>query len=123
VTPILTKSYKAEAAVAGRRIVKFGTADNQVIQAAAVADLSVGIAERVGAAINEQCDVIVAGIAECQAGGAITRGDFLTSDATGKALASAPAAGVNNRVVGIALASGVLDDFIPVLLAQGRIQG
>jgi hypothetical protein len=67
--------------------------------------------------------VIVAGIAECQAGGAITRGDFLTSDATGKALASAPAAGVNNRVVGIALASGVLDDFIPVLLAQGRIQG
>lgn len=122
-TPILTKSYKAEAAVAGRRIVKFGSADNQVLQAAAVGDLSFGVSEQVGAAINAQCDVIVSGIAWTQAGGAITRGDFVTSDATGKALASAPAAGVNNRVVGVALASAVLDDFFPVLVAPGRIQG
>lgn len=122
-TPILTKSFKAEAAITGRRIVKFGTADGQVVHAAAVADAMFGISERVGAPINVQCDVIVAGIAECQAGGAITRGDLLTSDANGKALAAAPGAGVNNRVIGIAQVSAALDDFFPVLVVPGRIQG
>jgi Uncharacterized conserved protein (DUF2190) len=67
--------------------------------------------------------VTVAGIVELRAGGAVARGDWLTADGSGKAVAAAPAAGTNNNVIGRALASGVLNDVIPVLLAPGRIQG
>lgn len=117
------KSYKAEAAVEGNRIVKFGAADNQVVKAAAVGDSLLGVSENVDTAINEQCDVVLVGIADVRCGGAVARGDWLTSDANGKAVVPAPAAGVNNNVIGRALAAGVLDDIVPVLLSQNRIQG
>lgn len=117
------KSYKAEAAVEGNRIVKVGAADNQVLKGAAVGDALIGVSENLDTPINENCDVVLVGVADVRCGGAVARGDWLTSDANGKAVAAAPAAGVNNNVVGRALASGVLDDIIPVLLAQNRIQG
>lgn len=121
--PVLTKSYKAEAAISAYRILKLGANDDQVLQGAAVGDALIGVSNEVGAAINERQDVIQAGIAEVACGGAVTRGDFLTSDANGKAVAAAPAAGVNNNVIGRALQSGVADDVIRVLVAPGRIQG
>ena len=121
--PILIKSFKAEAAIAAYRIVKPGTADTQVLQAAAVGDALIGVSNQVAAAINEGQDVIVAGVAEIEAGGTITRGDWITTDANGKALAAAPAAGVNNNVIGRALVSAVSGDIFDVLLVPGRIQG
>lgn len=121
--PLLLKAYVAEAAIAAARIVKFGAADGQVLQAAAVGDKLIGVSNEIGPAINERCDVIRAGIADVQLGGAVARGDPITSDANGKGVAAAPAAGVNNSIIGFAETSGVLDDVIPVLIAPGRIQG
>jgi len=121
--PTLTKTFKAEAAVTKRRFVKPGAADGQVVQAAAVGDAIIGVSAEIDAAINERCDVHMAGLAEIEYGGTVARGDFLTSDATGRALAAAPGAGVNNNVGGRAMVSGVIGDIGTVLIAPGRIQG
>ena len=120
---LLAKNFVAEAAIAAYRIVKLGAADGQVLQAAAVGDALMGVQNEVNPAINERTDIIVSGIAEVHYGGAVTRGDWLTTDANGKAIAAAPGAGVNNNVIGRALVSGVLDDIGQVLIAPGRIQG
>lgn len=119
----LIKNFKAEAAVSKFRIVKFGAADEQALQAAAVGDAMFGVSLELDAAIGEPFDVALSGLADVVYGGNVARGDFLTSDANGKAVAAAPAAGVNNRVIGIAMVSGVLDDIGVVDLAPGRIQG
>lgn len=121
---ILEKNLVAEAAVAANRIVKFGTVDGQVVQAAAAGDLLVGVASRgFDAGVGERIDVMTHGIAEVKLGGVVTRGQAVTSDANGKGIAAAPAAGANARVIGIAMASGVLDDVIDVLLSQSVMQG
>jgi len=122
-TPDLIKAYRAEAAVAARRIVKHGAADGGVVQAAAVGDAIMGVSTEIGSAIGETCDVMKSGLADVVYGGAVTRGDWLTSDANGKAVAAAPGAGTNNNVIGRAEVSGVLDDIGVVYIVPGRIQG
>ena len=62
-------------------------------------------------------------IADVVLGGAVTRGDLLTSDANGAAITATAAAGTNIRVIGIALVSGVAGDIIPVLLNPTSFQG
>ena len=122
-TPGLIKSYKAEAAVEGYRIVKYGAADFQVVKGAAVGDNLIGISSSLDAAIGDMADIVKAGPAEVRCGAAVTRGDKLTTDANGKAVLAAPGAGVNNNIIAIADASGVLDDIIACTVVQGRIQG
>src|SRR5512133_80103 len=120
----IAKSYSAEGAISPCRIVKPGAADYGVLQAAAVGDKLVGITvPLVSAATGDTVDVIHDGIADLQLGGTVTRGDLLTSDATGQGVTAAPAAGTNNRVIGVALVSGVSGDIIPVLLSAGSFQG
>lgn len=120
---VLVRNYKAEAAVAANTIVKMGTADGQVVPAAAVADFSFGVSTDIAAAINERCDVIVSGIADVIYGGTVTRGALLTSDATGRATVAAPGAGTNNRIIGIAGVSGVVGDIGSVIINAGSVQG
>ena len=123
-TPTLIKNFKAGAAVAAYRIVKFGADDDHAIQGAAVGDALFGVGDELGAdAAEDSLDVTVDGIAEVEFGGTITRGGLVTSDSVGKAVAAAPATGVNNRVVGIAWVSGVSGDIGQVLLQPGQIQG
>lgn len=119
----LIKNFKAEAAVSKFRIVKFGATDEAVVQAAAVGDAMFGVSLELDAAVGEPCDVALGGLADVVYGGAVTRGDLLTSDAAGKAVAAAPTAGINNRIIGIAMASGALDDIGVVDVMPGRIQG
>lgn len=114
--PTLIKSFVAPAAVAGRKLVTFGAADGQVATASAVSDPLIGIAEKIGSRENNRVDVIVAGIAQAEAGGNITRGDVLTSDADGNVVASSAG---TDRIVGIAMANAVDGDFLDVLIAQG----
>lgn len=121
--PILRKNFIAGASVSAYRIVKFGADDNSVIQGAAVGDALLGVCDELGADSGKRIDVTLSGVAEVQYGGTVTRGDLLTSDANGKAVTAAPAAGVNNRVIGVAMVSGVLDDIGSVLIQPGRIQG
>jgi Uncharacterized conserved protein (DUF2190) len=119
----LTKSYTAEAAIAAQRIVKVGAADYGVLQAAAVGDKLIGVSTEIDATTGERIDVIHEGIADLKIGGTVARGDLLTSDASGQGVTAAPAAGTNNRTIGVALISGVTGDVIPVLVAPGSFQG
>ena len=120
---LLAKSYVAGGAITKRRIVKWGAADGAVVTAAAATDALLGIAAELDAASGARVDVHVAGIAEVELGGTVTRGDPITSDASGKGVAAAPSAGANNRIVGFAMISGVNGDIISVQIAPGRIQG
>lgn len=120
----LIKTFTASGAVPARSLVKFGAADNLVVVATAATDAIIGVSSAIDAADGEACDVHMSGIAEVRYGGAVTRGvSLLTAAAGGEAVAAAPAAGVNNRIIGVAMASGVDNDIAAVLLAPGQIQG
>ncbi|MBF8271561.1 MAG: DUF2190 protein [Magnetococcales bacterium] len=121
--PILTKAFTAGATVNPWRVVKFDSADGTVIQAAAATDALLGVANNLGAAAGNRVDVCLSGIAEVEFGGAVTRGALLTSDANGKAVAAAPAAGANNRAIGVAMVSGVSGDIGTVLINPSQTQG
>ena len=122
-TYLLDKDADAgTAAVNKHRIVKRDAADDQVIHAAAVGDAMWGVAQH-DAAIGKRVRLRIYGVSEVEYGGTVTQGDQLTSDANGKAVAAAPAAGVNNRTIGIAAVSGVTGDIGSVTLYPGQIQG
>lgn len=124
--PVLTKSFVAGGTIVPFTLVKFGADDNTVVAAAAVADFLLGVADiphQGNAVTGERVDVVVNGVAEVKYGGTITRGQLLTTDASGYAVAAAPAAGTNNRIIGVALQSGVSGDVGSVLLSQGSVQG
>lgn len=111
---LLSKSYTAGAAIAARRIVKFDSTDGTVIQAAAAADLSVGISNKqFGPASGERCDIIHSGIADLDFAGVVARGALVTADANGKGVAAA----ATNRTIGIALVTTAAGDIAPVLIA------
>lgn len=121
--PGLINSYIAEAAVSPCRIVKFGSADGQVLLGAAVSDKCFGVSDPLGAAINDRCDVICTELADVEYGGTVTRGDRLTSDSTGRAVTAAPGAGVNNYIIGVAQVSGVVGDIGSVFIFPSVMQG
>lgn len=117
----LQKTLIAGAAVAKNRIVKFGASDTAAVQAAAATDLLIGVSDNLGASSGEPFDVIIDGIALVQYGGNVTRGDLLTSDADGKAIAAAPAATASARVIGVAMVSGVSGDIGSVRIAPSSV--
>ncbi len=120
---LLARNFKAEGAIPAFTLVKPGTIDGNVLAAAAVADSIMGVTTDIPAALGERTDIILSGVADVLYGGTVARGDWLTTDASGRAVTAAPAAGVNNNVVGRALVSGVLGDVGSVTLACNRIQG
>ncbi|MEC4750044.1 capsid cement protein [Methylomicrobium sp. Wu6] len=120
----LIKNFTAQGAISAYRIAKFGSADGTVVAAAAVSDLLLGVATRVPAdASGDRVDIVLNGIAEVEYGGNVTRGAKLTADASGKAVAAAPAAGTNNQIIGIAMVSGVSGDIGSVLIIPSVLQG
>ena len=120
---VLVKNQIADAVINAFSIVKFGTTDGHIVPAAAVSDSLVGVSTDIAAAIGDRADVIVHGLADVLYGGTVTRGDLLTSDASGRAVTAAPAAGVNNVVIGVAFVSGVVGDIGAVIISQGKVQG
>lgn len=120
---LLDKNYTAEAAVGANLFVKPGSVDGKIVQAAAAADLIIGVSENIAAAAGERCDVVHVGMADLLLGGPVTRGQELTADANGKGVVAAPAAGANNRIGAIAQVSGVAGDIIPVFVTLGLKQG
>ena len=110
--PLLTKSRNAGGAITRYRITKYGAADGEVLQAAAATD-----------ALNGRVDISVNGLANVEYGGVVTRGDELTSDAVGRAVAAAPGAGSNVNIIGYAEVSGVSGDIGSVDIAKGSMQG
>lgn len=122
-SPDKTLTFDAGAAITKRRIVKPGAADLAVVQGAAATDFLIGVSTDVDSDSGDHVDVILSGVAEVEYGGNVTRGALLTSDADGKAVVAAPAAGANNRVIGIAVISGVSGDIGSVLISPHQIQG
>lgn len=123
--PGLVKSMVAEAAVLPYRVVKFGTADGQVIQSAAAADAHVGVADNLGqSTAGHRVDVVLDGMAEAEVGAGVTRGALLTADAGGRVIAAAASAGANVRVIGVAMASATAEgEIIPIAVQPGSFQG
>jgi hypothetical protein len=114
---ILEKTFVPAAAIAGNRIVKHDASDNTVVTSALATDEHLGVSTFVGADPANQdntVDVVLMGIAEVKLGGTVTRGDKLTSDAYGRAITATTE---GQRVVGIAMKSGIVDDIQPVFLA------
>lgn len=124
--PVLTKNFLAGGTIAPFTIVKFGSDDNTVVAASAVADFQLGVVDipaQGNASSGERVDVVVGGVAEVKYGGNVTRGALLTTDGSGYAVTAAPSAGTNNRIIGVAMQSGVSGDVGSVLLSQGSVQG
>lgn len=121
--PGLHKSYVAEAVINAYRIVKHGTADDKIIQSTAATDAHLGVTTELAAAIGEHTDVVKTGLANVEYGGTVTRGAPLTSDSVGRAVVAAPAAGVNNRLIGFAEVAGVVGDIGQVWIEPGLMQG
>ena len=121
--PNSIRNFLAEGAIPAFSIVKVGANDGGALAAAAATDKIIGVSTDIAAASGERCDVILGGVADVLFGGAVTRGDPLTADASGRAVTAAPVAGTNNRLIGFALVSGVLGDVGQVDLAQSVMQG
>lgn len=121
--PLLMKSFTAAAAISAYRIVKFSAADT-LTPATAVTDSMVGVCSDVAPALGERFDAVLLGIAFVEAGAAIALGAMVTCDGVGRGVTAAPAAGVNNRVIGVALeAAAAAGDVVRVLLEPGVMQG
>lgn len=140
---LFNKTFTANGTISNARIVKFDSADNLVVQAAAATDLSFGISKVpqssrqrivqtgstppavpvVTAAAGDRIDIVLLGIAEVEYGGNVTRGAKLTADAQGRAVTAAPATGVNNHIIGIAGMSGVSGDIGTVIITPSVMQG
>jgi hypothetical protein len=125
--PGLIVNKVAEAAINPFRIVKFGSADKYVAQAAANSDLLIGVVVTthpdVAFVAEERVDIVFSGITEVCYGGVVTRGDKLTSDANGKAvkLTDTMLEAGACEMIGIALESGVSGDIGSVFVMQQKV--
>ena len=108
----LIKSFEANGAVAANRLCALNANDGEIVQASAASEMLVGASGIVAAEDGQRVDVHLSDIADVQFGGAVSRGDLLTSDANGKAVTAT----AGDRAVGIALVDGVADDIAPVLI-------
>ena len=121
--PVLYKTFVASGAINPYRIVRLTSAD-LVEQAAAVGNTLIGVNSELAIVSGERVEVMLMGIAWVEAGAAIAVGLPVTTDSVGRAVAAAPAAGVNNRIIGFALEAAVAaGDQIRVLLSPGQVQG
>lgn len=126
-TALLRKNYLCGGAITKHRIVKYDSADFKVVQADGSTVALLGVLEETTAASGDRRDITVGGQAQVEYGGNVTRGDLLTSDANGKAVAvtrhthtentdaaytqnATTGAASNVRVIGTAEVSGVSGD-------------
>ncbi|MBX9702379.1 MAG: DUF2190 family protein [Acetobacteraceae bacterium] len=120
---LLLKNFTAGGAIAAFRCVRLSAAET-VVQATAATDAVIGVVQELPVVLGERVDVAVSGIAFAEAQGTIALGDLLTAQGVGRVQPAAPAAGVNNRIIGIALeASTATGDIIRILLTPGSVQG
>lgn len=114
--------YTAGATVNAYRIVKFDSSDTTVIQGAAATDTTIGINQSPQAALVGQ-PVMVAfqGVGLVELGGTVVRGDLLSTDTVGRAVASLAAP--TDRVIGVALQSGGSGTVIRVSISPSKNGG
>lgn len=117
------RSYFAGGAIPAKSLVKFkaGSSDT-VLAASAATDNIIGISD-LAAASGDKVDVAHGHYAEVVAGGSISAGDFITSDANGAAVTAAKVVGSLVRVAGMALYDASAGDIILVDVKSSSIQG
>ncbi|MGE4298911.1 MAG: hypothetical protein AB7E47_12860 [Desulfovibrionaceae bacterium] len=113
--PGLTRSFKAETATTAYHVAALGSADYQTALAGAATDALIGTYTDVDNAIGDDADVVLGGMPLVKLGGTVARGDRLTSDADGQAVAAA----TTNNYFGTVLVSGVAGDIVPYLHGLG----
>ncbi len=119
----LIKTMTAGGAINPNTQVKF-SADDTVVAAAAATDAIIGVYVGPGAAASgDRIDIQLTGVAKLKMGGTVARGAPVTADAAAKGVAPAPAAGVNNRILGFAMRTTADGDLADVLIALGYDQG
>ena len=116
------KNFTADTAIGKRRIVKFGASEGRVAQADGAAGL-LGVSGVRGADAGARIDVYLSDIQPVELGGAVAYGDWLTSDANGKAIVAAPAEGVTMEVIGRAMAAAGAGAIIDADIAPQQITG
>ncbi len=110
------KTYVASGAIAARRFVKFGANDSLVVQSGATdASATVGVSNELAAADTQRVEVFVEDFADVEFGGTVTRGGYVKSDASGRAVA----AGTGEAYCGIAWASAVSGDITSIKITRG----
>ena len=121
---LVIKSYLTAGAIPGYTIVKPGGTAYTVVPSAAAADKAIGVTADVDAVSGERVDVIALGEAKVVAGAAFAAGDLLMSDASGRAITAAAAAGTNVRAVGYAVqAANALGDICEIMVQPMNFQG
>lgn len=109
--------FKAGGTIALGHAVKFGTDGQTVVECTATTDKSIGIAAG-DAASGEKVEVHVpGGGSKAKLNATVTRGQLLTSDTNGMLKKVAAA---NDRIVAMAMDSGVQNDIIPVHVVAGQ---
>ncbi|WP_297772694.1 capsid cement protein [uncultured Roseovarius sp.] len=111
------KSYRAEAAISGRTVVKFGSSGG-VVAATAATDAAIGITDQLDAAAGDMVDVIMSGSAEAALTGTVDAGDPVRGGSGGAVAASS---GTGNVAIGYALSAGVSGDIIDVAIARHSV--
>lgn len=119
-------NYLAGGTIAANTIVKKGADDNNVVAAAAATDKVMGVTvgpTTMSSVSGDRVDVVTGGYAEVLAGGSFVAGDLLMSDANGKAIVAAAAAGSNVRTIGMAMKDAASGDIVKIKVAPGIFQG
>lgn len=116
----LVKTYMAAGTINEYRIVKWAAnKDREAVQATAASEKFAGVAglpKGTTAAAGEPFDVIKSGVADVTYGGTVAAGDFLTSDAQGRAVV----ASVGDFIIGVAQVAGVIGDLGGVQIQFGK---
>ena len=118
----MSRAYNAGAAVRARRLVKL-SGEFTVIEATAATDLIIGVSDALDVSSADRVDVFKDGVVPVLLGGAVAAGAPITADGQGRGVAAAPAAGVNNRIIGFAETAGATGDIIDVTLSLSIMQG
>ncbi|MFZ5739640.1 MAG: DUF2190 domain-containing protein [Pseudomonadota bacterium] len=113
------KSFVADAAVRGYRIVAFHASKQAAIEGASNTAVLIGVSTSTGASARGPLDVVQVGPAEVVVGGNLSRGAFVTSDSQGRAVAlPAPGAeAVTVSVIGQVQVAAVEGDIAPINVA------
>lgn len=96
------------------------SADRTVVLAAAATDSPIGVQQSF---VTGAVGVANSGLSKVRYGDTVTAGQLLCSDASGHAVPASPGAGVNNGIIGWAVAGGAANDIGEVLLAPSIKQG
>jgi hypothetical protein len=111
------QSFKATAAMARGLAVKIGADSEHMSVASAATDKIMGISNSAPSAADEMMEVCLqGGGAKGKLGGTVAAGDFLTSDASGKLIATTTE---NDRLIAMAMEAGAADDLIAVEVILG----